>query len=83
MTATKTLMIAAFGALAISTAAMAQSDTTIYPGVGFAPPQVVTNGRATVTPTNQVQSGSSDVGPGTTTNPDVYRYQWGNLDSPG
>ena len=84
MTATKKLMAAAIGALAISTgAAMAQSETTIYPGVGFSPPQVITTGNAPGARTNQVQSGSSDMVPNAAHNPEDYRYQWGTLDNPG
>ena len=71
MTATKTLVLAAIGALAITAgSAVAQAKTTIYPGVGFFPPQVVTtgpNGRPVYTaPT-----------------PEDYRYQWGTLNNPG
>jgi len=80
-TAMKTLMVAAIGALAIGNgAAMAQSGTTIYPGVGFLPPQVINNGQAPEYRPNQVQSGGSDTN--INKNPDEYRYQWGNLNNP-
>jgi hypothetical protein len=78
MNTTKALMLAAVTALSLGAGtAMAQSKTTIYPGVGFAPPQVVTTGRAPAAGANGVQSGSSDV------DRNVYRYQWGTLNNPG
>jgi hypothetical protein len=81
---TKTLMLAAMTALSLGAgAAMAQSRTTIYPGVGFAPPQVVTTGRAPDAGANGVQSGSSDVNQRAAPKPEDYRYQWGTLNNPG
>jgi hypothetical protein len=83
MSATKTLLLAAIGALALGTgAAMARSETIIYPGIGFAPPQVVTTGTAPGARTNQVQSGSSDRDLNAS-NPEDYRYQWGTLNGSG
>ncbi len=83
VTATKKLMLAAIGALAIgSGAAMAQGQTTIYPGAGFSPPQVITTGNAPAR-AGQVQAGSSDVEHNVTPSPEDYRYQWGTLDNPG
>jgi hypothetical protein len=82
--AAKTLMLAAIGALSIGTgAAMAQTETTIYPGVGFAPPQVITTGKAATAGTDQLQAGSSDMDLNAARNAQDYRYQWGTLDNPG
>ena len=83
ITAAKTLILAAMGAVSIGVgAAMAQTET-IYPGVGFAPPQVIVNGRAVDAATNQPQAGSSDLNLNTFQNPREYRYQWGTLANPG
>jgi len=76
----KTLMLAAVAALSLGAgSAMAQSRTTIYPGVGFAPPQVVT----TPYGGSRVQSGSSDVDQKVAPKADDYRFQYGTMNNPG
>jgi hypothetical protein len=82
-TAAKTLMLAALGVVSIGVGAAMAQTKTIYPGVGFVPPQVIINGRAVHTGTNEPQAGASDTDLNTVRNPRDYRYQWGTLANPG
>jgi hypothetical protein len=84
VSAKRMFVLAAIGVLTLGAgSAMAQSGTTIYPGAGFLPPQVITNGRPAAVGANRLQSGSSDVELNNARDPQDYRYQWGTLNNPG